>query len=67
MIFETPPATPEAHGVAAHLHRSPRDLHSEVTFVHKTNILMHKSDIILHRDNEPNEMEWRQYHLLSAF
>jgi hypothetical protein len=42
MIFGTPPATPEAHGVAAHLHRSPRNLHSEGIFVHKIGNLMHK-------------------------
>jgi hypothetical protein len=67
MIFGTPPATPEAHGVAAHLHRSPQNLYSEITFVHKTNILMHKSDITPRRPKPPNEMDKRQYHLLSAF
>jgi hypothetical protein len=66
MIFGTPPATPEVHGVAAHPHRSPPNLHSEITFVHKTNILMHKSDITLHRSKPPNEMGKPQYHLLSA-
>jgi hypothetical protein len=66
MIFGTPPATPEVHGVAARLHRSPQNLHSEVTFVHKTNILMHKSDIILHRPEAPSEMDKRQYRLLSV-